>query len=844
MAESLWKTVSERKRPKEISAAIFADEISFKAGGAEVQKRNWNRKGLPERQWLMQRVVMKGEDQSMKRSYRKTAVCLCMLLWGLTACAPWNSAGQNAGNSDTADGSGGLGQNAGSGSDSNAGNGSDNNSGGSGSSSKESALSWQADYARLENCYNLALAADRIYGCYSGNGQVLLDSMNRENLSVSGTAALPDTSAISGLTEDGEGNVYLLESKEDDVSLWKIASDGSLQDEIEIDLEGVESENDLRLKGIDTDAEGHFYVWCEVLVPEIEVINNRESEVWHFEDRVYVKDQQFRTIFYQAIWDMSGTQVLNFQVDTTGKPVFIVREQEEIYIQEIDMDRESLGEQIRLDEKGEIFTADTVYHLEHLVPTEDGFLYCLNNELYEFHFDTQIAEKLFNLSTYGLFSSDILFLAKRGDVVEVIDNHGDSESSELVSFTFGESDKRILTLGMVMTVQGLEKAVAEFNRYSREYQVEILDYYRQAGNYEDAMEQLNLDVITGKAPDIISMSGIDSSLFSKKGLFSDLYDFMQDDPECSKDMLMPSVCGAYEENGHLYSISPSFLLHSMWGYRDVTGGRSGVTFEELFQILEDSGKDLNAIGGFSADEPVLTRLCTVSMDEFVDWENGICAFDGEYFKRALSFAKEYTGNYTGGTWQEQIRNREVVMTVGLISGVSDYQIQNELFGGDAAFIGYPVAEGRGTAIAFLDSDVAVNARKEDPAGAWEFVKFYLLQGYDGQGFPVLKEQFEQAMAAAMTEDYGMAEDGRTERIPKDSYHTGKEYIFIYAATQDDVDAVKALVESAEKKCEIYLTIQNIINEEAEGYFSGQVDLDRTADKIQNRVSLLLQESLN
>ena len=37
-------------------------------------------------------------------------------------------------------------------------------------------------------------------------------------------------------------------------------------------------------------------------------------------------------------------------------------------------------------------------------------------------------------------------------------------------------------------------------------------------------------------------------------------------------------------------------------------------------------------------------------------------------------------------------------------------------------------------------------------------------------------------------------------------------------------------------------IQNIINEEAEAYFSGQVDLDRTVEKIQNRVSLLLQES--
>ena len=42
--------------------------------------------------------------------------------------------------------------------------------------------------------------------------------------------------------------------------------------------------------------------------------------------------------------------------------------------------------------------------------------------------------------------------------------------------------------------------------------------------------------------------------------------------------------------------------------------------------------------------------------------------------------------------------------------------------------------------------------------------------------------------------------------------------------------------------EYHVTIQNIINEEAQGYFSGQVDLDKTVEKIQNRVALFLQES--
>ena len=55
--------------------------------------------------------------------------------------------------------------------------------------------------------------------------------------------------------------------------------------------------------------------------------------------------------------------------------------------------------------------------------------------------------------------------------------------------------------------------------------------------------------------------------------------------------------------------------------------------------------------------------------------------------------------------------------------------------------------------------------------------------------------------------------------------------------------VRRLVEGAENRFEPHWAIQAIINEEAEGYFSGQMDINKTAEKIQNRVSLLLQEGL-
>lgn len=707
---------------------------------------------------------------------------------------------------------------------------------------QEGAVSWKENHSLLERQYALALATERnIYGCYVKDDEVLLDSIDKEGFSVKETFVLSDAMLISGMAADWEGNVYILDIREESACIWKVDADGRFQDPVSINLESTKDAKDLFLKGVYTDQNGYLYVWCEMSVSEEKMEEGTVIEVWHEVDRVYVKDGQLNTIFYDEIPNISKTEVLNFQVATDGSPIFIVRDEDGVYMQEIDVAKKGRKAAVRLDRSGGFFETNYASGLGNIATIEDGFLYCQNNDLLEYHYDVQTAKKLLNLSSYGIISSDILFLAKRGDVIEIIGNFGESNCSEFVSFTPGESEKKAVTLGMIMTAQDLEEMVTEFNRCSREYRVEIVDYSERMGDYDKALEQLKLDIVTGTAPDIIAVSGIDYSMFSEKGVFADLYDFMRDDEECSRDALVRSVVEAYEDGGHLYSIAPAFQLHSMWGYGDVAGGQSGVTFEELFQLLEDSGKDLNAIAGFSADEPVLTRLCTVSMDEFIDWENGTCAFEGDYFKKVLAFAKEYTGNYAGGTYLERIRNREVVMSVGIISSVVDYQIQKELYGPDVSFIGYPVAEGTGTVIAFRGSDVAINAKKENQEGAWEFVKFYLLNGYDGQGFPIVQEQFDRVLDASMEEEYFVTEE-RTQRKPKEIYYEGNEYIMIFAAAQEDVDMVRRLVEGAGNRFEPHWIIQSIINEEAEAYFSGQIDLDKTVERIQNRVSLLLQEA--
>jgi hypothetical protein len=91
------------------------------------------------------------------------------------------------------------------------------------------------------------------------------------------------------------------------------------------------------------------------------------------------------------------------------------------------------------------------------------------------------------------------------------------------------------------------------------------------------------------------------------------------------------------------------------------------------------------------------------------------------------------------------------------------------------------------------------------------------------------------------EDKYTVESGTEYPLAKEVYHDTETYIEIYKATQDDVDAVKQMIDRANTRFAYHTEIQYIIDEEAEGYFSGQKELDETVALIQNRVALYLKE---
>lgn len=697
--------------------------------------------------------------------------------------------------------------------------------------------SYQETHLNLNVCYERATTNnDMIYGLYYKEKEPVIAYQNKQTGEIEKEIRLDRSLTIESMQADQFGNLYFVAEKDRFHKVYMInESDECVElSDICFDMEGEHPKGEA--KGIYMDDQDNYYVWWSVAIP-IETLfpEDGRKDGYVLVDQIYVLDNQFREVGCVQVPQFQGTRLLNFQLGQGGSALMLVRDENGIYTQKLTLEADNEEEKFYLD------GVDYNNIPELFAASDQGMLYCHNGKLYEYNFETRVQEELLNLSTYGLLMEDLLYIGKNGEVLEIIDNYKEWGISEYTTLIPGVSNRKVLTLGVMMQSSKMQSIVAAFNRYSKDYTVDIVEYYNEAEEYTSAAEKLKLDIISGKAPDIIDVSAVDSSVFSSKGALVDLYSLMGQDEEFSKDRLMSSVIKAYETDGHLYALAPAFHLVTMWGNNDIIQDKAGVSLQELMNVLSAAGKSLNAIWGFSADEPVLTTLCTFGMDEFIDWDNKSCDFTGEYFCDVLRFVKNYSGAYTGSQ-SKGIQEGAIAMTTGMIDSVASYQITKELYGKDVAFIGYPTNSGSGTAVTFRELQLAINANKEYVEGAWEFVKFYILNGYQQEGFPVEKNQFEAIMSLAMQSEYFVDENGKTYEEEKGWYSDKDARISVYKASEEDVIAVRNLVDSVTNKFEYDIAIMQIISEEAEGYLQGDKSLEEVTKIIQNRVALYLSEN--
>lgn len=413
-------------------------------------------------------------------------------------------------------------------------------------------------------------------------------------------------------------------------------------------------------------------------------------------------------------------------------------------------------------------------------------------------------------------------------------------------------DKQILTLAVASRDDSLKSRVITFNKSSDEYRIDLQDYsvmYTENGDINEGISKLNTDIISGKIPDILLVDDsmpIDS--YISKGLFADLYPFIEKDEEIHTEDLMPNILEAFSKNGKLYTLVPSFRVQTLLAKTSEVGEERGWTVEEAMKLWDSKPEGTEFLPATTRQE-MLHSCMTFAGNQFVDYQNGKCNFDTDDFVQMLDFLNRFPEEiseeyYTDQYWEDynsMWREGRALTSQHYLSELRDLNYAKYgTFGEEITLIGFPSSNQDGTAI-LPTMQLAISSKSKNQNGAWEFLRYYLLDDYqkDVYGFPIVMKYLDKKAEEATQRPY-YYDDGKKVEYD-DTVFINDVEIVIDPMSREEADAYVELLKSLTQVYRYDETLLGIITEEAEPYFSGQKTAKEVAKIIQSRAQVYLNE---
>lgn len=436
-------------------------------------------------------------------------------------------------------------------------------------------------------------------------------------------------------------------------------------------------------------------------------------------------------------------------------------------------------------------------------------------------------------------------------------------------------EKQTIRIGVLGQNYYIKDFVREYNRSHDDYNLYIVTYSSTDGSNfssleknDSALDNLKLAVVSGDAPDLVVMQGSnypsashgsvdfhDTFLWlGSRGVFCDLNELMENDPEVNRDTLVPNVLTAMQHpNGSLYSLTRGFFVWSI-AVKSKFVDKENWTMDDMIALYEDAD-DMKYY--WSTKQDTLSLLLTGT--DFTDELNGTCNFDSPEFIKMLEFCNRYPMESTCpekdyndpdqmaklNQWYYNSYNRYREDTDYLYYALfgaftdgfaaSNYAYTKAELGGSFTLAGYPSNNGKGGRIV-ADGEIAILSTCSDKAAAWEVVKEYMHDTTwqtEYNGYSIFNGEFEEQLDKEM---YIMNFGERSDAEYFDNQGT-----HVYPLTQEERDGLETYI----RKCDTYMMldakVEAIIYEEAGMYFSGDRSAEDTAKMIQSRAELYLSE---
>lgn len=426
-------------------------------------------------------------------------------------------------------------------------------------------------------------------------------------------------------------------------------------------------------------------------------------------------------------------------------------------------------------------------------------------------------------------------------------------------------DKKVITAAVSWASSDITSKINAFNKSQDEYRIKLVDY-SQYYDYDESAGtitntpgmQLKKEIAAGKHPDMMIMD--DMAIFGElagKDVFVDMYQYLDNDSDLSRDDIMPNVRSIGEYDGKLYSLAPTFYINTYAVKSKFVEGKDSWTVDELIDCYNKMPKGTKLLEYETQME--VAGIFFNNITNYIDVMNAKCNFDNGDFKKMLEFCKQFPEDededegdvriYSSSDEVDDdtsmlLRKDKLLLNEVYISGLREFKrIQESEFGEPVTYIGSPCNDGNGSVI-YTDFNISIFNDTEYKDVCWDFVKTFFEpkpeNGYGRYGFSALVSDFEKEADEAMQKPYYIDDDGKKVEYD-DTYYIGDKEYTIAPLTKEERDKYVEFVKNTNKTVYYSEEPLNILVEEIQAYFKGEKDADTVVDMLQDRISVLLSE---
>jgi len=509
---------------------------------------------------------------------------------------------------------------------------------------------------------------------------------------------------------------------------------------------------------------------------------------------------------------------------------------------------------------------------------KDGSIYLLTDAgIEKFDKDGNYLERAVDFKNYTILASGNIItdmcidtdgtfyvLSVKGGSGGIIQTGGDTGKVEYELYKYslqpaGADDKIPVTISVPSSGRLLDVAIGKFNRENPGYRIEVREFAAGQGEegYDRYVNTLNTELMSGKGPDIISVSGLSYEKYIDKNVFADLTQMMINDTDFQTDRYFTNIFDAMKINGKLYNMPIHAGIYALFASKKEISKRNILvddrtwSWSDFFTTADrvlSAGSDNVYIVPPNVSHMNMLEMMQGYLGNFVDMEKRKAEFDSDAFIEILQTAEKLGTDMeieTGGdavlhAMYNSYDRGSILFSLQYIEDIMMLSTAKVFLGGEISILIPPHLSGEVRGGSFdCGESFAINANSKNKEIAWEFIKILLsdeIQSMDElAGFPVNRAAFK---TQAARHNELLTSESATVLI---GFSRDGEPVTPEALSDWEVSELEEYIEKLTEYCHIDRKIRQIIQAEAEGYFSGIRTAKETAIAIQNKVNTYLGE---